>query len=160
MDEFVLQTIGEYDGKKLVNISKCDIDVSNEEEKKEIEEKNNNSKDLLEFMASNIDGIESVRFTNKLKNHPVCLSSTGDVTIEMEKVINAMPTDEKLNAKKVLEINANHKICEKLEDLYKNDQEELKKVCKILYDTSRLVSGLSIDNPTELTNLICEELTK
>jgi molecular chaperone HtpG len=160
MDEFVLQTIGEYDGKKLVNISKCDIDVSNEEEKKEIEEKNNNSKDLLEFMASNIDGVESVRFTNKLKNHPVCLSSTGDVTIEMEKVINAMPTDEKLNAKKVLEINANHKICEKLEDLYKNDQEELKKVCKILYDTSRLVSGLSIDNPTELTNLICEELTK
>ena len=160
MDEFVLQTIGEYDSKKLVNIAKENVDLSDEEEKKQIEEKNKDSKDMLDFIASSIDGIESVKFTNRLKNHPVCLVSTGDVTIEMEKVINAMPTDEHISAKKVLEINANHKIAEKLENLYKNDKEELKRVSKILYESSRLIEGLSVENPTELTNLICEELTK
>lgn len=160
MDEFVLQTIGEYDSKKLVNIAKENVDLSDEEEKKQIEEKNKDSKDMLDFIASSIDGIESVKFTNRLKNHPVCLVSTGDVTIEMEKVINAMPTDEHISAKKVLEINANHKIAEKLDNLYKNDKEELKRVSKILYESSRLIEGLSVENPTELTNLICEELTK
>ncbi len=160
MDEFVLQTVGEYESKKLVNIAKENVDLSDEDEKKKIEEKNNESKEMLDFIAESIDGIESVKFTNRLKNHPVCLVSTGDVTIEMEKVINAMPTDESINAKKVLEINANHKIAEKLEDLYKNDKEELKRVTKILYESSRLIEGLSVENPTELTNLICEELTK
>lgn len=160
MDEFVLQTIGEYDSKKIINIAKENVDLSDEEEKKQIEEKNIESKDMLDFIAESIDGIESVKFTNRLKNHPVCLVSTGDVTIEMEKVINAMPTDESISAKKVLEINANHKIADKLEDLYKNDKEELKRVTKILYESSRLIEGLSVENPTELTNLICEELTK
>lgn len=160
MDEFVLQTIGEYDSKKLVNIAKENVDLSDEDEKKKIEEKNKESKEMLDFIAESIDGIESVKFTNRLKNHPVCLVSTGDVTIEMEKVINAMPTDESINAKKVLEINANHKIAEKLENLYKTDKEELKRVTKILYESSRLIEGLSVENPTELTNLICEELTK
>lgn len=160
MDEFVLQTIGEYDSKKLVNIAKENVDLSDEEEKKQIEEKNNDNKEMLDFISKSIDGIESVKFTNRLKNHPVCLVSTGDVTIEMEKVINAMPTDESVSAKKVLEINANHKIAGVLENLYKNDKEELKRVSKILYETSRLIEGLSVENPTELTNLICEELTK
>lgn len=160
MDEFVLQTIGEYDSKKLINIAKENVDLSDEEEKKQIEEKNNDNKEMLDFISKSIDGIESVKFTNRLKNHPVCLVSTGDVTIEMEKVINAMPTDESVSAKKVLEINANHKIAGVLENLYKNDKEELKRVSKILYETSRLIEGLSVENPTELTNLICEELTK
>lgn len=160
MDEFVLQTIGEYDSKKLVNIAKENVDLSDEEEKKQIEEKNNDNKEMLDFISKSIDGIESVKFTNRLKNHPVCLVSTGDVTIEMEKVINAMPTDESVSAKKVLEINANHKIAGVLENLYKNDKEELKRVSKILYETSRLIEGLSVENPTELTNLICKELTK
>lgn len=160
MDEFVLQTIGEYDSKKLVNIAKENVDLSDEDEKKKIEEKNKDAKEMLDYIAGSIEGIESVKFTNRLKNHPVCLVSTGDVTIEMEKVINAMPTDESINAKKVLEINANHKIAEKLENLYKTDKEELKRVTKILYESSRLIEGLSVENPTELTNLICEELTK
>lgn len=160
MDEFVLQTIGEYDSKKLINIAKENVNLSDEEEKKQIEEKNNDNKEMLDFISKSIDGIESVKFTNRLKNHPVCLVSTGDVTIEMEKVINAMPTDESVSAKKVLEINANHKIAGVLENLYKNDKEELKRVSKILYETSRLIEGLSVENPTELTNLICEELTK
>lgn len=160
MDEFVLQTIGEYDSKKLINIAKENVDLSDEEEKKQIEEKNNDNKEMLDFISKSIDGIESVKFTNRLKNHPVCLVSSGDVTIEMEKVINAMPTDESVSAKKVLEINANHKIAGVLENLYKNDKEELKRVSKILYETSRLIEGLSVENPTELTNLICEELTK
>lgn len=160
MDEFVLQTINEYEGKKLVNISKENVDLSDEQEKEKLEEKNKDNKEMLDFISESLGCVEAVKFTNRLKNHPVCLVSTGDITIEMEKVINAMPTDETLNAKKVLEINANHKIADRLSDLYKNDKDELKRVTKILYETSRLIEGLPVDNPTELTNLICEEITK
>jgi len=158
MDEFVLQTIGEYEGKKFINIAKENADLSSDEEKEEIKKKNEDNKDMLEIMKEAVGDVESVRFTNRLKNHPVCLTTEGDVTIEMEKVINAMPTDEHLTAKKVLEINQNHKIVKKLEDLYKNDKDGLKDIAKILYAQARLIEGLPIDNPTEITNLICDNL--
>lgn len=160
MDEFVLQTIGTYEDKKLINISKENIDLSDEEEKKELEKKNEEAKDMFSFMKESIGDIESVRFTNRLKTHPVCLVSAGDVTIEMEKVINAMPTDETIKAEKVLEINANHKIAEKLQKLYKKDKDELAKISKILYAQARLIEGLSVENPTELASLICDELVE
>ena len=158
MDEFVLQTIGTYEDKKLVNISKENIDLSDEEDKKKLDKKNEDAKDMFGFMKDSIGDIEGVRFTNRLKTHPVCLVSAGDVTIEMEKVINAMPTDEHIKADKVLEINANHKIAEKLEKLYKTDKNELERISKILYAQARLIEGLSIENPTELASLICDEL--
>lgn len=161
MDEFVLQTIGQYKDKLLVNIAKDSVDVSSDEEKEQIKKKNEEAKDLLKCMTESIADVSEVKFTNKLKNHPVCLSSKGDITIEMEKVINAMPTDEHLNAEKVLEINENHPIAEKLEKLYKNEEkEELEKLTKILYAQARLIEGLSIENPTEITNLIIEQLSK
>ena len=83
-------------------------------------------------------------------------SNKGNVSIEMEKVINAMPTGEKINSEKVLEINENHPIVKKLETLYKEDKDELEKYTKVLYAQARLIEGLPIDNPTEVTNLICE----
>ena len=104
--------------------------------------------------------VTDVRFTHRLKNHPVCLVSEGPVSIEMQKVINAMPNDENINAKIILEINDSHPIAEKLKELYKNNSDEFKNYTKILYSQSRLIEGLSIENPTEISNLICELLSK
>ena len=158
MDEFVVQTLREYDENTFVNVSTNKMDLSTKEEKEIIEKINNDNKELLDFMKDAIKEVEEVKFTNHLKNHPVCLVSTGDVSVEMEKVINAMPTDETINASKILEINEKHPIVEKLKTLYQEDKESLKAYSKILYAQARLIEGLPIENPTELSNLICEHL--
>lgn len=158
MDEFVLQTIGTYKDKKMVNIAKENIDLSDDEDKEKLKKKNEDMKDMLTTMKEAIGDVSEVRFTNRLKTHPVCLVSSGDISIEMEKVINAMPTDEHINATKILEINENHKIVDKLSELYKKDKDALEKYSKILYAQARLIEGLPIENPTELSNLICDEL--
>ena len=105
-------------------------------------------------------GVSEVRFTNKLKSHPVCLTSKGNISVEMEKVINAMPGDENISAEIVLEINENHPIADKIKYLYENDKDTLEKYSKVLYSEARLIEGLSIDNPTEISNLICEMISK
>ena len=159
MDEFVMQTIREYEGLKVSNISSDKVDLSSDEEKEDLKKKNEEAKDMFKIMAESLSDVSTVRFTNKLKNHPVCLTSEGDISIEMEKVINAMPTDEHIDAAKVLEINENHKIASKIKELYENDKEALKDYTKILYAQARLIEGLPIDNPTEITNLICDKLS-
>ena len=158
MDEFVVQTLREYHEKTFINVSTSKMDLGTKEEKENIEKINTENKDLLTFMKEAIQDVEDVKFTNHLKNHPVCLVSTGDVSVEMEKVINAMPTDETINASKVLEINEKHPIVAKLKSLYENDKDSLKAYSKILYAQARLIEGLPIENPTELSNLICEHL--
>lgn len=158
VDEFTFQSLREYESKKFVNICKEDLNLDTPEEKEELQKLNEDSKDLLATIKESLKDISGVKFTNRLKNHPVCLVSEGDISIEMEKVINAMPTDEKINANKVLEINANHKIAEKLKTLYETDKEALKDYTKILYAEARLIEGLPIENPTELASLICDKL--
>ncbi len=161
VDEFAIQMLREYEGKSFINISKDDVDTGSEEEKNELEKENEKFKDLFGAMKETLkDGVSEVRFTNRLKNHPVCLTSKGNLSIEMEKVINAMPTDEHIKAETILEINKNHPIAEKLKNLYENDKAELEKYTKVLYSEARLIEGLSIDNPTEISNLICELLSK
>lgn len=90
------------------------------------------------------DQVKDIRFTKRLKNHPVCLTSEGQVSIEMEKVINAMPTDEKIKAETILEINEKHPIVDKLKKLYNSDKEELKKYAKILYSQARLIEDYQL----------------
>ena len=104
--------------------------------------------------------VVDVRLTNKLSNHPVCLTTEGEISVEMQKVINAMPSDDKVNAKMILEINQNHPIVKKITKLYKDNKDELKDYTKILYSEARLIEGLSIDNPTEISNLICNLISK
>ena len=111
-------------------------------------------------MKTTLPEIKDVRFTNKLKNHPVCLSTSGNISLEMEKVLNAMPTGENVKAEIVLEINDKHPIADKLKDLYDNDKDELEKYSKILYNQARLIEGLNVENPTELAELICDYLSK
>ena len=159
VDEFAVQMLMDYEGKKFVNISSENLDVDSEEEKKEVEKLNDDNKDMLDIMQKEID-VKKVRFTKKLKNHAVCLTTEGNVSVEMEKVINAMPTNETVKAEKVLEINEDHPIVEKLKASYKDDKEELKKYTKVLYAGARLIEGLPVDNPTEITNLICDIITK
>lgn len=157
MDEFVVKTLHSYNEKEFINVSSFDTDLSSEEEKEEINKENDNNKEMLEIMKEVLEEeVTNVRFTNKLKNHPVCLTTSGEVSASMEKVLNAMPTNEKINAKMILEINIDHKISGKLKELFDTDKEMLKKYTKIIYLEARLIEGLPIENPTEMSNLICD----
>lgn len=157
VDEFTIITLAEYNSKKFVNVSSENTDISTEEEKKHINEINDNNKDMLSSMKELLgDSVKEVKFTSKLKNHPVCLTTEGEVSTSMEKVINSMPTGEKIRASEVLEINSNHKIADKLKELYKDNKEEFEKYTKVIYFEARLIEGLPIDNPTEMSNLMCD----
>ena len=159
VDEFTVSALMEYEGKKFINVSSNELDLDSEEEKENTKKLNEETKDMLTFIKDKLS-VTDVKFTNKLKNHPVCLTTKGGISTEMEKVINAMPTDEKIKAETVLEINENHPIKDKLMNLYETDKDELEKYAKILYSSSRLIEGLPIDNPTEISNLICELISK
>lgn len=161
LDEFVIKTLIEYEGKKFINVCENNVDLDTDEEKEELKKVNEENQDLFTSMKDILKGdVTDVRFTHRLKNHPVCLVSEGDVSIEMQKVFNAMPTNENINAKIILEINESHDIANKLKDLYKEDKEKFENYTKILYSQARLIEGLSIDNPTEISNLICDILSK
>lgn len=163
VDEFAIKVMINYDGKPFKSISDADLDLDTEEEKEEAKKLDEENKDMFSFMQEAIaDKVKTVRLSKKLKTHPVCLSSDGSITIEMEKVLNAMPQNDgnKVKAEKALEINPNHPIFEKLKDLYANDKDKLKDYAKLLYDQALLIEGMSIDNPVEFANLVCELMTK
>ena len=131
-----------------------------EEEKDAIKKANEDNSELLKHMKEEIGDVSEVKFSNKLKKHPVCLTTKGDVSIEMQKVFDAMPNDMGIKAEKVLEINEKHQIAEKLKYLYENDKEEFDKYTKILYAEAKMIAGLPIENPTEISTLICEVISK
>lgn len=163
VDEFAIKVMINYDGKPFKSISDADLDLDTEEEKEEAKKLDEENKDMFTFMQEAIaDKVKTVRLSKKLKTHPVCLSSDGSITIEMEKVLNAMPQNDgnKVKAEKALEINPNHPIFEKLKGLYANDKDKLKDYAKLLYDQALLIEGMSIDNPVEFANLVCELMTK
>ena len=163
VDEFAIKVMINYDGKPFKSISDADLDLDTEEEKEEAKKLDEENKDMFAFMQEAIaDKVKTVRLSKKLKTHPVCLSSDVSITIEMEKVLNAMPQNDgnKVKAEKALEINPNHPIFEKLKDLYANDKDKLKDYAKLLYDQALLIEGMSIDNPVEFANLVCDLMTK
>ncbi len=158
-DEFVMQTIMEYEGKKFANVSDSNTDLDTKEEKEELEKINKENKAMFTLMKDAINDVKEVRFTRSLKEHPVCLTSEGGVSTQMEKVMQAMPNIDDVKATTILEINEKHEIANKIKELYKNDKEKLQEYSKILYAQARLIEGLPIENPTELSNLICKELS-
>ena len=162
LDEFTIKTLSVYDDKTFMNVADEKLDLSTEEEKKELEEANKSYKDMLDKMKSTLtDSVVDVTFTNHLKNHPVCLKTKGEVSTEMEKVLQTMPNNQNVKAETVMEINMNHPITKKMEDLYNNKEfDTLDKYSKVLYQEARLIEGLSVENPTELSNLICDLLAK
>ena len=161
VDEFCVTAISKYEEKEFQNIASGELDLETEEEKKETKKVNKKSKDLLKAMKDLIPDIDEVRFTNKLKSHPVCLTSKGDVSIEMQKVFDAMPNDLGIKAQTILEINEKHPISKKLKELYKNDDKtDFNNYTKILYSEACIIAGLPIDNPTEISDLICDVISK
>lgn len=157
-DEFTVQALAEYDGKLFVNVCTDNVELDSDEEKEEIKNENETHKDLLLEMKKALkDVVEDVKFTNRLKSHPVCLTTEGLVSMEMEKVLSVMPNENKIKAKAIMEINISHPIADKLKEL---KGEELQNYSKILYAQARLIEGLSIDNPTEISSLICDIIAK
>ena len=163
VDEFALKVLMEYDGKKFMNICDDGLNLDSEDEKKALETENEAAKDMFAAMKEAIgDKIHALRFTNKLKKHPVCLTSEGGISLEMEKTLNSMPGtgDNKVKAQLVLEINSAHPIAEKLKALYNDDKDTLADYAKLLYGEACLISGAGIDDPVEHSNLVCSLMTK
>lgn len=155
VDEFAIQMLMEYDGKKFANICKDNLNLDTDAEKEALTKKNEDSKELLEKMKNILgDEVKEVKFTNKLGSHAVCLSAEGYVSLEMAKILSHMPgANQNVKAELVLEINSENPVAEKLANA---DDETLKKYTTILYNQARLIAGLSIENPTELADTICE----
>ena len=158
VDEFAVKVMMNYKDHPFKSISDGDLDLESEEEKEESKKTSEENKDMFTFMCEALEGkVKEVRLSSRLRSHPVCLSAEGPITIEMEKVLTAMPQNEKQDVKatKVLELNASHPIFEKLKTLYADDKDKLKDYTKLLYDQALLIEGLSIENPVEFANLIC-----
>ena len=162
VDEFALKMLGKYQDKEFKNVTAEALDLATEEEKAKLEDENKSSEDMLTFIKDAIGNVSAVRFTTTLDSHPVCLSSEGDLSVEMEKVLRKMPgADGNLpKANVVLEINLSHPIVEKFKSLYDTDRDTLATYAKILYAEGCLISGVSLENPAELCSMISNLMTK
>ncbi|MCQ2455069.1 MAG: molecular chaperone HtpG [Clostridia bacterium] len=163
VDEFAIMMLREYDGCKFINVCDENLNLDSEEEKQELKAENESAKDMFEEMKKALgDSVNAIRFTNKLKNHAVCLTSEGGISLEMEKTLNSMPGSDqnKVKAQLVLEISATQKIADKLKELYNTDKETLGKYAKLLYGEACLIGGKPVENPAEHTALVLELMTK
>jgi len=157
VDEFVAKILLDYEGKKFKSVSEQDFSVDTEDEKKELEAKEKENKQLLDDIAQILkDKVKQVKLTSNFKDYPVALSASGDVSIEMEKVFNSMPNQgQKIKAEKVLEISLEHGILDRLKNA-SDDKEKLNKYAIVLYEQARLLAGLDIESPTEFVKAFSE----
>ena len=157
VDEFALKMLMNYNEKQFKSVSAGDLDIDTPEEKEEIKAKSEENKEMFEFMQDKLAGkIKTVRLSQRLKSHPVCITSEGELSVEMEKVLNAMPNDQKVKADKILEINPEHPIFEKLRSLYQADKDKLAVYSDVLYNQALLIEGMSIEDPVDFSNKISE----
>ncbi|MGG0588433.1 molecular chaperone HtpG [Priestia megaterium] len=156
IDEFAIKMLMTYEEKEFKSVSSSDLGIEAEEEQlNEFEEREN--KELFDYMKKALAGkVGDVRASKRLKTHPVCLSADGEVTIEMEKILSAMPDNQHVKAEKVLEINVNHDVFASLKDAFENDKGKLDLYTNLLYNQALLIEGLSISDPVEFTNDICK----
>lgn len=160
VDEFAIKVLGKFKDKEFKSVSSADIDINDEESKKAETETGEKNKDLFGFMKETLgDKVSEVKATARLKSHPVCISSKGDLSVEMEKVLNAGPQEQKVKAERVLEVNINHNIFKTLADLYETDKDKLKKYTNVLYNCALLTEGLSIDDPAGFSDDTCDLLS-
>ena len=157
VDEFAIKMLGAYDEKEFKSISSGDLDLENQDdESQEDSPESDENKELFDFIAESLGGkIKSAKASKKLKTHPVCLSSEGELSIEMEKVLSMMPDGGGAKAEKILEINTSHRIFETLRDAFSNDREKAEKIARVLYNQALLIEGLSIEDPVEYANDVC-----
>ncbi len=155
IDEFVVKMMQSYDNKEFKSVTSDDLGIESEEDKEEIKEKIEENKDLFSDIIKLLDGkVVDVKPSNRLKNHPVCFSTEGEISLEMEKVLRAMPEGENVRAEKILEINIEHEIFEKMKAAHDNDRARFELYVDVLYDQALLIEGLEIEDPVEFTNNI------
>lgn len=156
VDEFALKMLMNYKEKEFKNVSSDDLGIENTEKQEEVKAKEEENADMLKSMADFLgESVSKVVLSKRLKSHPVCISSEGEITLEMEKVLNSMPGNQKVKAQRVLEINPDHEIFGKLTAV-SSDSEKLGKYAKLLYTQALLIEGMPVENPVEFSNLICE----
>ncbi|HOB82380.1 MAG TPA: molecular chaperone HtpG [Peptococcaceae bacterium] len=159
VDEFAIKMLGSFQGKEFKSVSGSDLGLEKDEkEAADKQAKQEDYKEIFEQMTKLLEGkVTSVQASERLKSHPVCLSSGGELTIEMEKVLNAMPyNNQKVKADKILEINVQHEVFQALQEAFKNDQEKFKLYTDLLYNQALLIEGLPIEDPVQFTNNICK----
>ncbi len=157
IDEFAIKMLMAYKEKEFRSVSSGDLGIESDTSDGQTESEETENKDLFDFMKAALkDKVKDVRVSKRLKTHPVCLSADGEVTIEMEKVLNAMPDNQNIKADKVLEINANHGVFQALKNSFENDKDKLTLYVNLLYNQALLIEGLPIDDPVEFTNDICK----
>ncbi|NLM62553.1 MAG: molecular chaperone HtpG [Clostridiales bacterium] len=156
VDEFLVKLLGDWNGKKFVSVTSGDLGLSEEDEKKATDEKEKQYKELLDEVRKALeDKVSSVKLSMRLKSHPACLSSEGEVSLEMEKVLNAMPTGIDVKARRVLELNADHDVFKKLVELKDTDPDKLATYSRILYGQSLLIEGLPLEDPVAFSEDLC-----
>ena len=162
IDEFAVQMLRSYEDKEFRSVSSEDLEIEEtEEEKKAAEKQEEDTRELFDYMKECLgDKVTDVRLSHRLKSHPVCLTARGGLSIEMEKVLNSMPVDEKVKAERVLEINASHPIVETLGKIFGEDREKVKMIAELLYDQALLIEGISIEDPVAFSNAICDLIVK
>lgn len=158
VDEFAVKALRQYKDKEFRSVSADDLGIDTEEKKEELKAKEEENSDLLKELSEALSGkVAKVVLSQRLRSHPVCLTSEGEISLEMEKVLNAMPNGEKIQAQRVLELNPEHDIFGKLKAVNESgDKDKLGKYAKLLYDQALLIEGMSIEDPVEFSNLICE----
>ena len=150
VDEFALKMMMKYADKEFRNVSDKDLGLETEADSEEIQKQNEDNKELLRFMKDALgDKVSEVKLSERLKSHPVCISSDGGVSIEMEKVLSAMPgaNGQKIQAKRVLELNASHPVFARLQKLFAENPDAVKEYASLLYDQALLIEGLPIEDP-------------
>ena len=159
VDEFALKMLGKYGECEFKNVTAEALDLATEEEKKTAESENSDSREMLEFIKESLGCVSEVRFSNTIDEEIASLGTTGELSMEMEKILKRMPGADEMGAPTasiVLEINLNHPIKDKLKSLYESDKDMLAKYAKILYGEACLVSGTAIGSPTEFAKLVAE----
>jgi molecular chaperone HtpG len=157
VDEFALKILNEYDGKDFKSVSGGDLGIESEEEKETAKKQADDYKDLFSFMKESLNGkVKEVRLSPRLKSHPVCLTSDGALSLEMEKILNAIPNDNNMKADRILEINPSHPIFEILGKLFMEDKDKLKTYSDLLYTQALLIEGIAIEDPVSFSNSICK----
>jgi molecular chaperone HtpG len=158
IDEFAVKMLGSFKEKEFRSVSSNDLGIEDKENQEKAENEEKSHKELFEKMKTILaEKVKEVRVSKRLKTHPVCLASEGEISIEMEKVLNAMPYNEqKIQADKVLEINPNHDVFKALTEVYEKDPEKLSLYTNVLYNQALLIEGLPVQDPVEFTNNICK----
>lgn len=157
IDEFAIKMLMNYKEKEFKNVSSGDLGIDTEDNDSATNAKQEENKELFEAMKELLAGkVTEVKVSKRLKTHPVCLSTEGEVTIEMEKILAAMPDNQNIKANKVLEINTNHEVFQSLKDAHATDKEKLALYTNLLYNQALLIEGLPIHDPVEFTNDICK----